>query len=280
MVGRKKDVFASADGDFWRLLLPGEYKVKVSADGFKTMTKRVKVSKGPATLPINFVLKKGKNPSEQQDDSSEGSKSKDKESDDGSFEVSPEDAQQLMAGGGMGMPGMMAGGMGGSMGGQGMMMGAGQQGGMGMTGNNMGGMGGQGMMMGGQQGGMGMMGGGGMGGGMGMMGGGMQGGGMMMNDAQMGGMPNEITMGMHGRPAPSHEKSTNLHKALGRLEENAGLSDSSDSLSLGGPLLDSDLDREAMMSPYESNSKDTNEAAVGITTDQDTATDSQAFTNV
>jgi hypothetical protein len=46
---------------------------------------------------------------------------------------------------------------------------------------------------------------------------------------------------------------------------------------MGGPVMDSDLDREAMMSPFESNSKDTNGAPVRITTDQDA--DSQAFTD-
>lgn len=142
----------------------------------------------------------------------------------------------------------------------------GQQGGMAM--------GGQGMMMGG-----GGMGGGGMGGGMGMGGGGMG-----MNGMAMGGgndfpvmndvpLNNDITMGMHGKKTPEKEKK--LSKAVaGRIDDSTNLGEDS-SLLMGGPLKDSDLDREAMMSPYEENSKDTEGARVRISTEGDSV--SQAF---
>jgi len=51
------DVTSGFDGDFWRLLVPGHYKVKVSAVGFQTITKRIVVNEGPATI-VKLYLKK------------------------------------------------------------------------------------------------------------------------------------------------------------------------------------------------------------------------------
>ncbi|EDO41722.1 predicted protein, partial [Nematostella vectensis] len=55
--GHKKDIFTASDGDFWRLLNPGDYKVTAFADGFEDQTKTVTVNKGPAT-EVEFDLKK------------------------------------------------------------------------------------------------------------------------------------------------------------------------------------------------------------------------------
>ncbi len=47
----------AVDGDYWRLLLPGEYEVIASAHGYISSTKKTKVEDAPASQ-INFVLKK------------------------------------------------------------------------------------------------------------------------------------------------------------------------------------------------------------------------------
>ena len=47
----------AVDGDYWRLLLPGEYEVTASAHGYIRSTKKAKVEDAPATQ-INFILKK------------------------------------------------------------------------------------------------------------------------------------------------------------------------------------------------------------------------------
>ena len=54
---KRKDVKTAVDGDYWRLLLPGEYEVTASARGYVSSTKKAKVEDAPAT-EINFVLKK------------------------------------------------------------------------------------------------------------------------------------------------------------------------------------------------------------------------------
>ena len=54
---REKDVKTAVDGDYWRLLLPGDYEVTASARGYVSSTKKAKVEDAPATQ-VNFVLKK------------------------------------------------------------------------------------------------------------------------------------------------------------------------------------------------------------------------------
>lgn len=57
--GRNHPVRSAKDGDYWRLLLPGDYVVHVNHPGHKTMRKRVHVDAGPAK-EVSFILKPGK----------------------------------------------------------------------------------------------------------------------------------------------------------------------------------------------------------------------------
>lgn len=52
---RDHEVTAAADGDYWRLLVPGEYVVTVRAEGFRAISQQVSVGEGPAVI-ANFTL--------------------------------------------------------------------------------------------------------------------------------------------------------------------------------------------------------------------------------
>ncbi|KAJ7370252.1 Carboxypeptidase N catalytic chain [Desmophyllum pertusum] len=54
---RRKDIITAKDGDYWRLLLPGGYKVTAGALGYEPLSKEVTVTEGDAK-ELNFVLKK------------------------------------------------------------------------------------------------------------------------------------------------------------------------------------------------------------------------------
>lgn len=49
-------VKTARDGDYWRLLKPGEYSVTVHAMGYAPVRKRVVVPEGGAAATYNFVL--------------------------------------------------------------------------------------------------------------------------------------------------------------------------------------------------------------------------------
>ena len=54
---RSHAVRTGGDGDYWRLLLPGEYEVRAYRKGYEPMTHKVKVVEGPPTV-LNFTLKR------------------------------------------------------------------------------------------------------------------------------------------------------------------------------------------------------------------------------
>lgn len=55
---KRKFVKTANDGDYWRLLLPGDYEITATANGYSRLTKKAKVEDAPATK-INFVLSRG-----------------------------------------------------------------------------------------------------------------------------------------------------------------------------------------------------------------------------
>lgn len=194
---RKKDIITAKDGDYWRLLLPGGYKVTAQAKGYEPVTKEVTVTDGEAK-ELNFALKKSAMANNSMDteqlDSDEPNPAEDSKPEPGSpAEVAPMDPGMATGGGVMGM--------------------------------------GAGMPSGGDY-------------GMVMAGGGM-GGPMHMND-QFG-----------------------MSNGMGVPTENAGgAMGLGNSFDMGGPIGDAELDRFAMMSPYEAQSKDNTKGFFHITTDE------------
>ncbi|XP_057291171.1 carboxypeptidase D-like [Hydractinia symbiolongicarpus] len=61
ITGREKNIKAWSTGEYWRLLLPGIYNMRVSAPGYITKSKIVKVHRGLNAQIINFSLEKGYN---------------------------------------------------------------------------------------------------------------------------------------------------------------------------------------------------------------------------
>ena len=58
VLGRDRQVYTAVDGDYWRLLVPGTYGLRVSAPGFAESQRRnVRVTAGSITL-VNFILQR------------------------------------------------------------------------------------------------------------------------------------------------------------------------------------------------------------------------------
>ncbi|XP_023245704.1 carboxypeptidase D [Copidosoma floridanum] len=54
--GRNHDVYTSNQGDYWRMLLPGEYNVTASAPNYESQTSSVRVPKDNGTAVLDFTL--------------------------------------------------------------------------------------------------------------------------------------------------------------------------------------------------------------------------------
>jgi len=189
---RRKEVLTAKDGDYWRLLLPGGYKVTAAAQGYEPLSKEITVKDGDA-LELNFVLKKSalsnSTTDEEQQDNDEPNPVEDSKPEAGS----PVPAVDLSATTGGGM--MPAGVMGG------------------------------------------------------MPGGGDYG--MVMNGGGMG--------------SPTHDSQYGMGGPMENVGGTLGLGSNID---MGGPMNDAELDRFAMMSPYEAESKDNTKGFFNISTDE------------
>lgn len=58
VLDRNHAIRSAKDGDYWRLLLPGTYDVRVQHPGHQTITKRVEVKEGPASQ-VDFIMTPG-----------------------------------------------------------------------------------------------------------------------------------------------------------------------------------------------------------------------------
>lgn len=57
---RNHPVRSAKDGDYWRLLLPGEHEVTVSKDGYTPVKRTIQVNDGPATRQEFILARNGK----------------------------------------------------------------------------------------------------------------------------------------------------------------------------------------------------------------------------
>jgi len=58
--GIKHDIYTAEGGDYWRLLVPGQYNVTVSAVGYETFTQNINISDGKrigdGEMTLDFTL--------------------------------------------------------------------------------------------------------------------------------------------------------------------------------------------------------------------------------
>lgn len=57
VLDRQHAVYSGSDGDYWRLLLPGEYEIRAYKKGYEPLNHKVKIVDGPPTV-LNFTLKR------------------------------------------------------------------------------------------------------------------------------------------------------------------------------------------------------------------------------
>ena len=57
VIGRNHDVTSACYGDYWRLLVPGQYRLQASAEGYIPVIKEVTVTSGSA-VQVNFTLER------------------------------------------------------------------------------------------------------------------------------------------------------------------------------------------------------------------------------
>ena len=57
VIGRNHNVTSACYGDYWRLLVPGQYHLQASAEGYIPVIKEVNVTSGPA-VQVNFTLER------------------------------------------------------------------------------------------------------------------------------------------------------------------------------------------------------------------------------
>ena len=230
--GHKKDIITASKGDYWRLLLPGQYKVIASAKGYVPVTKTVTAKAGPAQQ-LNFNLKASDNSaSEAAQDEPNPVEDSQPSPHEGAQPYQVQASPQTTP---LAVPGMGSNMVGGDM----------------NLGNYGYGLGGQG----------------GFGGGFGDTGGTYGGGfgGNVLN----GGFSDGYGINMINNPENSQGGlQLNLGERVTAYGANKASPSLGNNLELSGPLQDGALDRLAMMSPYETQSKDTENAPFNVLTDE------------
>ena len=208
---RRKDMITAKDGDYWRLLLPGGYKITASARGYQPLTKDVTVTEGEAK-EVNFVLAKAKaatsnsSMADEQQDNGEPNPLEDSQPEPGTPEVNMMPAGDQQGDGAGAMPDGAMGGMP-DMGGDG-------------------------------------------------MGSPMNEGGVGMKAPQMDDNPYGMPNGMAGPMGDGMDTMAGGGIGLGP------------NIDMGGPIADAELDRFAMMSPYEAQSRDNTKGFFKVATDE------------
>lgn len=218
--GHKKDIITASRGDYWRLLMPGQYKVTASAKGFAPVTRTVSVEPGPAKQ-LNFVLNRsGASEALASQDEPNPAEDSQPSPEEGPLPYQVQNAPQMSQ---MSVAGTGSNMMGGNMNSDNYGYG---------------------------------LGGGGYGGGFTETGGGNYGNGFGVLN---GGFSNGFGINMMSGPE--------INPGGMQYAENKAPNSVNNNLELSGPLQDGALDRLAMMSPFETQSKDSENAPINVLTD-------------